>query len=83
MAKKPKFIISGYHQFSDGTEVVEIPHIFNSREAAAVEVSNVVNETISECSGDYEKVCADDCMDGYRFESDSDEVLKLTIVEVK
>lgn len=83
MAKKPKFIISGYHQFSDGTEVVEIPHNFKSREAAADEVSNVVNDTISECSGDYDKVYAADCMDGYRFESDSGEVLHLKIVEVK
>lgn len=82
--KKPskKYIISGYHQFSDGIEIVKIPGIFKSIERAAKDVSDTINETISLCDGDYTKTTPDDCTEGYKFESDSGEIIELAIVEV-
>lgn len=78
-----KYIISGYHQFSDGIEIVEIPCIFNSIKAAAKDVCDTINETILSCDTDQEMVTPDDCTDGYKFESDSGEVIELKIVEIK
>lgn len=80
---RPKYIISGYHQFSDGIEIVEIPHICNSIEDAAKEVSTTINETIASCDTDQEMTTPADCLDGYKFESDSGEVINLKIIEVK
>lgn len=80
---KHKYIISGYHQFSDGIEIVEIPCIFDDKEDAAQDVCNTVNETIVSCDTDQEPITPADCSDGYKFESDSGEVLELKIVEIK
>jgi len=83
MACKSKFIISGYHQFSDGTEIVEVPDVFTSREKAAKEVSTIVNETIAECDDGDEPVFPEDCSEGYRYETSSGEILAMKIVEVR
>lgn len=80
---RTKYIISGYHQFSDGIEIVEIPVIFNSIEDAAKDVCNTINETILSCNTDQELVTPDDCTDGYKFESDSGDVIEMKIVEIK
>ena len=82
-APRTRYIISGYHQFSDGIEIVEIPVVFNSIKAAAKDVCSTVNETILSCDSGQDPVTPDDCTDGYKFESDSGEVLALKIVEVK
>lgn len=80
---RTRYIISGYHQFSDGIEIVEIPVVFNSIKAAAKDVCSTINETILSCDTDQALVTPDDCTDGYKFESDSGEVIALKIVEVK
>lgn len=78
-----KYIISGYHQFSDGIEVVEIPRVFDNIEDAAQDVSDTINETIASCNTEQEPTTPADCSDGYKFESESGEVIELKIVEVK
>ena len=81
--KGKKYIISGYHQFSDGIEIVEIPVVFDSIEDAAQDVCNTINDTILSCDTEQALITPDDCYDGYKFESESGEVMELKIVEVK
>ena len=39
-----KFFLSGFHHFDDGDEIVEDPHIYDSREDAADAVMDIVND---------------------------------------
>jgi len=80
--KEPgKFFLSGFHHFEDGDEIVEDPHIYDSREDAADAVADIVNDTIRECNSDQDKVTRDDCLDGYTFENGNEKLCIRVIKE--